>query len=141
LFRAKNAAIFNLYNVVVIYNSRSGKFRLAIQHNPRQDPSSLPSIALFPDGLDYLINSGSTLQALYYEKPTGGWERFTINHPNKDYLLLTFDRLGRCIEPQAGMNYGVQIYLQNQKVFRKYRYNYVIYVSSGGNIKLIRIRS
>jgi len=133
LFRAKNAAIFNLYNTVVIYNN--GRFTVFIDMNKNnvQDQNE-NTLATFPNGLDYLINSGSSLQDVRVFGQ-GQWNTITNNN-----VVIVFDRLGFATFPGINNVQTIQIYLNNQQVRNRYGYQYVISVSSGGDIRLLRRR-
>ncbi len=137
LYRAKMAAIFNLYNSVLIYNINTGIFEIFIDEN--MDDSRDPNeriIHRFPNNLDFL-RRGRTRIGLVRNLNRNGWT--TLIMLNNETNIIIFNRLGYAVGSRINRQLQlVEIYLRNQNVENRYRYQYVVRVTSGGDIRLIR---
>lgn len=137
LYRAKMAAIFNLYNANILYNRNTGVFSVYIDENRNNIRDNNERIIhSFPRGLDFLTNSQSRLSSVRVFNGNN-WVNLIIiaNETN----IIIFDRLGFASTTTPNTQI-IDIYLTNNRVLNRFRYEYVVRVTSGGSIRLIRRR-
>ncbi|MCS7165222.1 MAG: prepilin-type N-terminal cleavage/methylation domain-containing protein [Candidatus Calescibacterium sp.] len=134
-YRAKMSAIFNLYNANIIYNRSTGIFTIFIDENRNNIRDSNERIVhTFPTTLDFLRRSRTRLQRVLV---FNGSNWINLIFLNQETNIVTFNRLGFA-ETSTPNTQIIDIYITNTQISNRYRYEYVIRINSGGNIRLIK---
>ncbi|MEN3014515.1 MAG: hypothetical protein ABDH21_00405 [bacterium] len=165
IYKAKMSAIFNLYQTTIVYDRTTGIFTLFLDENGnRARDQNEKIIDSFPDRQRYLRNSrtvmsrfvtigkGVSVEIILSTTSDNSSDNSSSNPPqdqneeipenipqNGEITLISFNRLGFA---NSVVNEGIitYIYLQNPRVTPKYRYQYVIRMTRGGDIALLKVR-
>ncbi|MFN4246016.1 MAG: hypothetical protein ACK4F9_07755, partial [Brevinematia bacterium] len=90
----------------------------------------------FPSNLDFLRRSNTTLsQVRVFNGSVWGYLIFL---PNNQTNIIIFNRLGLATTTFFNNTQEIEITFTNQTVENRYRYNYIVRVTSGGDIRLIK---
>lgn len=134
LYRSKMAAIFNLYNTAIIYDRNTGIFTAFVDTNSNRTlDSNEEIIQTFPTTLDFLRRSNTRLSGISVFNGAVWIQTLFITQKTH---IITFDRKGFA---QATNNTQIiDIYITNQNIKNKYRYEYCVRITNGGDIRLIK---